>query len=100
MITTLINHLNLTLGDQKVCFDCWCAVAGMRTDTDMIRKKDSTEKVITAYTKGDEVYLKPDGSTRGRSTRDRPADKLTSAISFLAHFVSESAGNVQHLVPN
>jgi hypothetical protein len=72
----------------------------MRTDTDMIRKKDSTEKVITAYKKGDEVYMKPDGSTRDRHTRDRPADKLTSAISFLAHFVSDSAGNVQHLVPN
>ena len=72
----------------------------MRTDTDMIRKKDSTEKAIAAYRKGDEVYMKPDGSTIDRHTRDRPADKLTFAISFLAHFVSESAGNVQHLVPN
>ena len=68
----------------------------MRTDTDMIRKKDSTEKVLAAYKKGCEVYMKPDGSTRDRHTRDRPADKLTKAISFLAHYVSDSAGNVQH----
>ena len=55
----------------------------MRTDTDMIRKKEKTEKVLTAYKKGGEVYMKPDGSARDRHTRDRPADKLTVAISII-----------------
>ena len=72
----------------------------MRVQTDMSRRKDSTEKVLKAYKNGDEVYTKLDGSTRDPSTRDRPADKLSAAISFLAHHVSASAGNVQHLVLN
>jgi hypothetical protein len=78
-----------------VCFECWCAVAGMRTVTDMARKKASTETALVAYKRGDKVYTK-----QGNTARDRVSKKLSDAISFLTHHVSAAAGNVQHLVAN
>lgn len=78
-----------------MCFECWCAVAGMRTVTDMARKKASTETVLAAYKRGDNVYTK-----QGSATRDRVSKKLSDAISFLTQHVSAAAGNVQHLVAN
>jgi len=79
------------VGTKQVCFDCWSAAAGFRTNTNMVHIKTTAGRVLTCYNNGDtQLPLR-------ETNMDKPAPMMAQVIAWLANVVRPATGEAQYL---